>query len=48
MIFLRASGLDDPEVFKPGVVVYASRAPSWDHMDANLPAFAEMPKGKPR
>lgn len=47
MIFIRASSLDDPEVFKPQVVVYASRAASWDHMDPSLPAFPEMPQGGP-
>jgi hypothetical protein len=48
MIFIRASSLDDPEVFKPQMVVFASRAPSWDCMDRALPTFAtmpEMPKG---
>ncbi len=43
MLFIRASSLDDPEVFKPQMVVYTSRAPSWDHMDDDLPAFEEMP-----
>jgi len=42
VIFLRASSLDDPEVFKPQVVVYTSRAPSWDAIPG-LPAFPEMP-----
>lgn len=43
MIYLRASSLDDPEVFSPQMIVYASRAPSWDHMDSALPSFATMP-----
>jgi len=43
MVFPRASSLDDPEVSHPQFVVYASRAPSWDHVDPDLPAFAEMP-----
>jgi hypothetical protein len=47
VLFLRASSLDDPEVFKPQVVVYASRAPSWDTMDVGLPSFAEMPPPPP-
>lgn len=47
LVFIRASSLDDPEVFKPQVVVYASRAPSWDHMDPDIPAFPEMPQGGP-
>lgn len=49
MVFVRASSLDDPEAFKPQMIVYASRAPSWDVMDSNLPSFAEMPpQGPPK
>ena len=47
MVFPRASSLDDPEVASPQVVVYSSRAPSWDHVDPQLPSFAEMPEGGP-
>jgi hypothetical protein len=47
LLFIRASSLDDPEVFKPQVVVYASRAPSWDRLDPDLPSFATMPEGGP-
>lgn len=43
MAFLRASSLDDPTVIEPSLIVYASRAPSWDVMNTALPAFAEMP-----
>ncbi len=43
MAFVRASTLDDPEVFQPQMVVYAHRAPSWDHMDPALPSFEGMP-----
>ncbi|MFN3511453.1 MAG: GFA family protein [Phenylobacterium sp.] len=46
-IFLRASSLDDPEVFTPTMVVYASRAPSWDRIEGGLPTFHEMPPGGP-
>lgn len=45
MVFLRASSLDDPELFKPTLVVYASRAPSWDQPAGGLPSFATMPPG---
>jgi hypothetical protein len=41
---LRAGSLDDPELFRPGMVVYAARAPSWDHMDPELPSFPKMPE----
>ena len=47
MIFIHASCLDDPEVFKPQLVVYGSRAPSWDHIDPSLPVFTEMPEQSP-
>lgn len=46
--FVRASSLDDPEVITPQMIVYASRAASWDHMDPALPTFAEMPEGGPQ
>lgn len=45
MIFPRASALDDPEIAKPQMVVYASRGPSWDMIDPNLPKFPLMPLG---
>ncbi len=45
MLFLRASSLDDLEVFKPQMHVFVSRAASWDHRREDLPAFAEMPPG---
>ena len=48
MVFPRASVLDDPDILAPGMVVYTSRAPSWDHMDPALPAFPEMPRGGAR
>lgn len=44
--FIRASSLDDPEVFKPQMVVYTSRAPSWDAI-AGLPSFETMPPAMP-
>ena len=47
MVFPRASSLDDPDVVTPQLVVYASRAPAWDHVDPTLPSFAEMPEGGP-
>ena len=43
LVFLRASSLDDPEVFAPQMVVYASRAPSWDRIGGGLPTFDVMP-----
>jgi hypothetical protein len=48
LVFVRASSLDNPEVFKPQMVVYTDRAASWDTMDAALPAFAMMPDAEDR
>ena len=42
-VFIRASSLDDLEVFKPMAVVYTKRAASWDRQDPTLPSFEEMP-----
>lgn len=47
MVFPRASSLDDLEVIAPKMVVYASRAASWDYMDPALPSFEMMPEGGP-
>ena len=44
LVFVRASSLDDLEIAKPQVIVFASRAPSWRHLDPELPAYAEMPE----
>ena len=48
LVFPRASSLDDPNVITLGLIVYASRAAAWDHLDPALPAFPEMPKGGPQ
>lgn len=45
LIFLRASTLDDPEVFKPQMHVYAANAASWDARQEGLPTFDKMPPG---
>jgi hypothetical protein len=43
IIFLRASTLDDPDLFSPQLVVYASRAPAWDPVSEGVPTFSESP-----
>lgn len=45
VVTLRASSLDDLEVFKPQLHVYASRAATWDRSDDGLPVFEVMPPG---
>jgi len=47
MLFVRAASLEEPDAVTPQMIVYASRAPSWDKMDAALPTFAEMPEAGP-
>lgn len=44
-IALRASSLDDLEVFKPQMHVYAARAASWDKPSEGLASFDIMPPG---
>jgi hypothetical protein len=44
MIFVRASALDDPNLFSPQMVVWAARAPAWDAVADGLPAFATAPQ----
>ncbi len=48
VVFPRASGLDDPDVITPQMVVYTSRAPAWDIIDPALPSFPEMAEGGPK
>jgi len=46
LAFIHAASLDDPERFKPSLVVYQSSALSWDMLDENLPSFSQMPPMK--
>lgn len=43
LAFISAASLDDPEIFKPSLVVFTAEAPSWDFVDPALPAFEGMP-----
>jgi len=47
MRVLSANLLDDPELFDAQLVVYSSRATSWDQPAAGLPSFPEMPPRTP-
>ncbi len=42
VVFVRASSLDDPDVFHPQMVVYAKRDVKWGSIDPTLPTFEEM------
>jgi hypothetical protein len=43
LVFVRASALDDPDLFSPQVAVWAARAPAWDAVTGGIPAFATAP-----
>lgn len=43
LVFVRASRLNDPEVFNPQIVVDTDCAVSWDQLDPSLSGFATMP-----
>jgi hypothetical protein len=45
LVALRASSLDDLEIFAPQMRVYAARAASWDRPADGLPTFDTMPPG---
>jgi hypothetical protein len=46
-ISLRGSTLDDVNEISPQFAVYACRAPSWDPVSPQLPAFDKMPPARP-
>ncbi len=39
MVFLLASGLDEPDRVEPAMTVYAARAPGWALLDRSHPVF---------
>lgn len=43
VVYPRASALDEPDRIRPQMILYASRAPSWDVMPAAIPAFDTLP-----
>jgi hypothetical protein len=47
LLFLRASSLDDPEVYSVQMTVYTSRAPSWGRVATDGPSFEAMPPRAP-
>ena len=42
MIGVYVGTLDDPSIFKPQVVLFASRAQCWDHVDPSVPRLSHM------
>ncbi len=45
MIAVHVGSLDDPGLFSPKIVTYASRAHGWDALDSSLKKFERMPQG---
>ena len=43
VLVLKASTLDDPNLFQPQMTLYTDRGLPWDHIDPALPRFAKMP-----
>ena len=43
-VFVASAGsLDDPDRYKPQLVMWASAGHGWDHLDPAVPKFAKMP-----
>jgi hypothetical protein len=44
LLFVRAASLDDPDRYKPQMVVWSKSCYAWDHTDPALPKFEKMPQ----
>jgi hypothetical protein len=40
---ITAGSLDNPGIFKPQAVLYASQGHAWDHLNPELPKFEKLP-----
>lgn len=43
LVIIRAGALDDPDIAPPTTTIWASSAPRWACIDADLPQFPKMP-----
>lgn len=43
----RAGALDDPEIARPAGTIWTASAPSWGHVDPDLPATEKQPAAPP-
>jgi hypothetical protein len=43
MVSLYVGSLDDPSVFSPRIIVFASKRHEWDRLAAALPEFETLP-----
>lgn len=44
LVAIAAGSLDQPELFQPSIVLYASSAVPWDYIDPQLSKFDKMPQ----
>jgi hypothetical protein len=44
IVAIAAGSLDEPALFQPKIVLYASSAVPWDYIDPQLPKFDKMPQ----
>ena len=43
VVIVRAGALDEPELARPKAAIWTASAPSWGHVDPDLPAFEGPP-----
>ena len=43
VVVIRVGSLDDPSIFAPQFICYASRGHAWDFIDPALPRFPKLP-----
>ena len=43
LAIIMAGSLDDPSVFNPQAVTFASQGHAWDHLNPELPKFEKLP-----
>ncbi|MCX7304724.1 MAG: GFA family protein [Hyphomicrobiales bacterium] len=46
LFVVRAGTLDEPERYRPQMVIWTDAAQGWDRLDPTLPAFARMPPAR--
>jgi hypothetical protein len=47
LVFVRSGTLDDPELARPSMTIWAAKAPSWACIDAALPRVEGQPAAAP-
>ena len=47
IVIIRAGALDEPEIGRPGGAIWVAAAPSWAHIDPDMPALPGQPPPPP-